>query len=121
MSNGITHEQYVASVRSRVATIAHGMLNAKVGFIEGSIELASLRHEAEVDENDPDFMAFVLIASETDSLPIATTRALWSKEALAKHQPEIDAAIIWAKNVGMAACQSLVGRFMPNPSFKRDA
>lgn len=101
MSKGITHEQYVASVRCRVAAIAHGMLNGEVDFLEGAIELASLRHEAEVDENDPDFMAFVVIASETDSLPIGTSTALWSKEALAKHQPEIDVAIIWAKKVGI--------------------
>lgn len=111
MSNGITHEQYVASVRGRVAAIAHSMIKGDVEFLEGAIELASLHHEAEVDENDPDFMAFVLIASETDSLPIGASRALWSKEALTKHQPKIDAATIWAQNVGMAACQSLVGRF----------
>lgn len=58
MINGITHEQYLASVISRVATIAHNMLNGEVNFLEGAVELASLRHEAEVDENDPDFNGF---------------------------------------------------------------
>jgi len=111
MSNGITHEQFVTSVRSRVAVIAHGMLNDEVNFLEGAIELASLRNEADVELNDPDFMAFVVIASETDGLPIGTSREVWSKEAFAKHQPEIDAAIVWAKNMGLAACQSLVRRF----------
>lgn len=111
MSTVITNESYVLSARKRAVAVAFGMINGEVEFLEGAIELASLRHEAAVEENDPDFMAFVVIASETDSLPIGAPRALWSKEALAKHQPEIDAAIMWAKKVGMAACQSLVGRF----------
>ncbi len=81
MSNGITHEQYVASVRSRVAAIAHGMLNGEVNFLEGAIELASLRNEADVELNDPDFMAFVVIASETDSLPIVN----WENYGLKRH------------------------------------
>lgn len=111
MSTVITNESYILSVRKRVGAVAFGMLSGEVGFIEGSIELASLRHEAAVEENDPDFMAFVVIASETDNLPTGASRALWSKEALAKHQPEIDAAIMWAKKVGLAACYSLAGRF----------
>lgn len=111
MSTVITNETYTLSVRKRVGAVAFGMLSGEVGFIEGAIELASLRHEAAVEENDSDFMTFVVIASETDSLPIATTRELWSKEALARHQPEIDAAIVWAKKIGLAACESLVRRF----------
>lgn len=111
MSTVITNEAYTLSVRKRVGALASGMLSGEVGFLEGSIELASLRHEVAVEENDPDFMAFVVIASETDSLPIGTPRGLWSDEALARHQPEIDAAIVWAKKIGMVACQSLVKRF----------
>ena len=111
MSTVITNESYTLSVRKRVGALASGMLNGDVGFLEGAIELASLRHEAAVEETDPDFNAFVAISSETDNLPIGASRALWSKEALAKHQPEIDAAIVWAKKVGMAACQSLARRF----------
>ena len=111
MSTVITNESYTLSVRKRVGAVAFGMLNGEVEFLEGAIELASLRHEAAVEENDQDFNAFVVIASETDNLPIGASRALWSKEALAKHQPEIDAAIVWAKKVGMAACQSFAMRF----------
>jgi hypothetical protein len=111
MSNDITHEQYVASVRSRIVTIANGMLNGELNFLEGAIELASLRNEAEVDLNDPDFMVFVVIDSETDHLPIGAPREHWSTDALVKHQAKIDAANTWAKKIGMSACQSLAGRF----------
>ena len=111
MSSVVTHEQYVSSVRKRIATVALGMLNGDLPFLEGAIELASLRHEAAVEESDPDFLPFVVIASETDNLPIGAMKKNWSQEALLKHQPEIDEAIIWAKKIGTAACQSLVGRF----------
>lgn len=66
MSTVITNETYTLSVRKRVGAVAFGMLSGEVGFIEGAIELASLRHEAAVEENDSDFMVFVVIASETD-------------------------------------------------------
>ena len=111
MSVVITHESYVASVRNRVAVVACGMLSGEIAFLEGAIELASLRHEVAVEENDEDFMVFVVIASETDNLPIGASRECWSKEALVKLQPEIDAATIWAKQIGLKACQSLVRRF----------
>ncbi|NOV29567.1 DUF2489 domain-containing protein [Methylomonas sp. ZR1] len=115
MSNGITHEQYVASVRHRVAAIADGMLSGEVNFLEGAIVLASLRHEAEVGESDPDFMTFIVIASETDYLPIGPSRELWSKEASLRHQPRIDASTAWAKQIGNASCQSLLERFNAYP------
>lgn len=111
MSEIITNEQHVAVVHKRVVAIALGMLSGEIPFLEGAVELAALRHEAAIEDNDPDFIAFVAIASETDSLPIGPSRSYWSKEALAKHQPEVDAATTWAKQLGTAACQSLVRRF----------
>jgi len=111
MSTVVTHEQYVSTVRNRIAAIALGMLNGDVPFLEGAIELASLRHEAAVEESDPDFLPFVAIASEIDNLPIGEMRKNWSHEALIKHQPEIDDAIIWAKKIGTAACKSIAERF----------
>jgi hypothetical protein len=107
----ITHEQYVVSIRNRVAIVALGMLGGEIPFLEGAIELASLRREAAVEEYDADFMVFVTIESETDHLPTDLTKAHWSKEALVKHQAELDAAIIWAKETGTNACKSLVRRF----------
>jgi hypothetical protein len=107
----ITHEAYVQSVRNRIYAVALGMLNGSIPFLEGAITLASLRHEAGVEENDEDFLAFVAIASETDDLPIGPSRKHWSAEALEKHQPLIEKATQWAKEVGATSCQSLLSRF----------
>jgi hypothetical protein len=111
MSVTNTHENYVASVRARVVSIAKSMLNDKVDFLEGSIELASLKHEAAVEPGNEDFMAFVAIASEVDNLPVGAVREHWSQEALVLHQSQIENATTWAKGFGIAACESLIDRF----------
>ena len=92
-------------------TLAQEMIDGKISFLEGALELSSLRHEAEVDERDEDLMAFVVIESETDSLPMGKSKKYWSAEALDKHQTEIDKATEWAKEFGIPACKSLIRRF----------
>jgi hypothetical protein len=111
MSTVVTNEQYVASVRKRIGELVQAMLIGDVCFLEGARLLSSLRHEAAVPENDPDFLVFVAVASETDNLPIGKTRIHWSPEALAKHQPAIDSATKWAREVSVNACSSLLERF----------
>ncbi|MDO9106973.1 MAG: DUF2489 domain-containing protein [Methylovulum sp.] len=107
----ITREQYVASARNRVVAVALAMLNDELDFLEGSIQLVSMRHDVAVEENDSDFMTFVAIASETDGLPIGSSREHWSKKALIRHQPQVEAATVWAKQFGIGALHSLVRRF----------
>lgn len=111
MSTVITNEQYVASIRKHIGELVQAMLIGEICFLEGARQLSSLRHEAAVSENDPDFLVFVAVASETDNLPIGKSRIHWSPEALAKHQPEIDSATRWAREVSVNACSSLLVRF----------
>ena len=110
MGKTVTNEPCVAAVRKRIAAIAGDMLSGQKPFLEGARELSSLRHEAAVDEDDEDFLVFVAIDSDTDSLPIGDQRKHWSHESLLKLQPEIDEAIAWAKAVGSDACASLLKR-----------
>ena len=79
--------------------------------MEGARRLAALRFEAAVREDDEDFMAFVAIDSETDEFPLGRVREEWSEEVLDRLQPEIDDAIVWARNFGDAACDALSRRF----------
>lgn len=111
MSEHITHEVYVASVRKQVVDIAESMLSGKRSFLEGARLLSSLRHEAAVYDDDADFMVFVAIDSETDSLPIGAVRQYWSSEALEKLDTEIIEAELSAKRLGGDACESLILRF----------
>lgn len=107
----MNHEEYVEKKRKRVYELAKGMLDGTVHYLEGAIELSSLRHEVEVAEDDQDFIAFTAVASEIDHLPIGVQRQYWSKEALERHEPEILESIKWAKDFSLNQCKSLMERF----------
>jgi hypothetical protein len=111
MPEFMTHEEYVESVRERVASIARSMLEGHLCFLDGARQLASLRDEAAVRDDDADFMVFVAIASETDDFPTGSARQYWSKNALDKLDPAYKAAQSWAKRVGSEACEALIRRF----------
>jgi hypothetical protein len=111
MFEHMSHEEYVTTVKARAAEIARSMIDGNLGFLEGARVLSSLRHEAEISDDDVDFMVFVVIDSETDDLPIGEVRHHWSIEALDKLDPEIKEAEGWARGVGFEACQSLIRRF----------
>ena len=111
MIERMTHEEYVLSVRRRAVEIATGILSGTVPILEGCHSLASLRWEVEVDDRDPDFVAFAMISSEIDALPIGEVRAHWAPEALMRLEPEIRSAIAWATPQALPACRSVVQRF----------
>lgn len=117
MTERMTHEEYVLSVRSNAVRIAAGMLAGAVPILEGCHSLAALRWQVEVGERDPDFDLFVMLSSEIDALPVGQVRALWSAEALAQLEPEIQSAIEWATRYAVPACESIVRRFGCNESI----
>jgi hypothetical protein len=107
----MSHEEYIELNRRKVGTIAKGMLDGSVNYLEGAIDLASLRFEVDIPEDDKDFIAFTGVSSEIDHLPIGNVRKNWSKAALESHEPEIERAVIWAKEVSLTECKSLSERF----------
>ena len=111
MSEYITNESYVASIRKRVVDTARSMLNGDLNFLEGARNLVDLRHEAAVRDDDADFMVFVAIDSETDDLPTGAARQQWPLDVLEKLDPEYKKAEAWAKEFGSQACESLIRRF----------
>lgn len=111
MSTTILDEQHVASVRAQIVQLVESMLAGNICFIEGAQQLTSLRHQAAIADNDPDFLVFVGVASNTDHLPIGAPRLRWSAEALARHQAEIDTASQWARKICGEACISILERF----------
>ena len=107
----MTHEEFVHKQKVRAGEVAQGMLDGDIQYLEGALELCSLRHKIEVAEEDEDFIVFVAISSETDHLPIGQVRKYWSKAALERHQAEIQKSIDWAKKISLTQCKSLVKRF----------
>jgi hypothetical protein len=105
-------ELIVASNRKKVAQIAQGMLDDRIGIIEGSRQMASLCGERiETDQFDPDFMIFIAVDSETQDLPIGEGRRHWAADALANKDLEIGRAESLYRDEALAACLHLVARF----------
>ncbi|HOP22746.1 MAG TPA: DUF2489 domain-containing protein [Gammaproteobacteria bacterium] len=107
----MSHEEYIEKKRKRAVEVASGMLDGSINYLEGAIELSSLRFEVGLSEDDKDFMPFTGVASEVDHLPIGAPRQYWSQEALDRHEPEIQQSIKWAKEVSLSECKSIVARF----------
>ena len=111
MPEHMTEAEFTRSIRLQVIDTARAMLKRQTSFLAGVRKLVALRHDAGVADNDPDFMVFVVIESDTDELPIGTVRDHWNTHALARLEPEIQAAETWARDQGAAACASLIARF----------
>ncbi|WP_321965226.1 DUF2489 domain-containing protein [Paraburkholderia sp. J7] len=111
MKKHTTHGEYVRSVRQQVVSTAQAMLDGRLSFLIGSRQLASLRHETDITDDDADFLIFVAIDSETDAFPLGSVREHWDQRALAKLEPKIKEAELWASTVGADACRSLIARF----------
>ncbi len=103
--------------REAAVECACAVLEGRLCIFEGCQKLADLA-SALVENwvDDPDFVLFGGIASETDGSPIGATRALWSAEGLAREDRSLipfEAAV--AEQV-RAACRNVVARFSEKPS-----
>lgn len=107
----MSHEEYIEAQRKRAVEVACGMLVGSIPYLEGAIELSSLRFEVGVQDNDADFIAFTAVASEIDHLPIGSARQYWAAEALNRLEPEIQQFTQWAKEFSLSKCKSIVERF----------
>jgi hypothetical protein len=101
----------VATARKRTLAIVREILSDQRDVLLGARELSALRFAVGVPEDDPDFLCFVGIESETDALPLGAARSTWSQEALAGKDLEIDRARQWAREVGQAALENVLRRF----------
>lgn len=107
----MSHEEYIQKQRRRAAEVAAGMISGSINYLEGAIELSSLRFEVGLPDDDRDFLAFTGVSSEIDHLPIGSARQYWSQVALDRHEPEIQQSTSWAKEISLSECKSIVARF----------
>jgi hypothetical protein len=88
------------------------MLAGELSFMEGAVEVASLRTQiGGLADRDEDFDAFVVISSETDHLPLQAQRHLWSERALASLAPDLERVQQWASGFAPQSCMNLITRF----------
>lgn len=90
---------------------ASAMLDGSMNYLAGAIEIEHLRHDIGAYENDPAFMPFIAILAEVDELGIGRDPSKWRKAVANATAPAIAEAIVWAKDLSLLECQSLVKRY----------
>ncbi|MEM5344267.1 DUF2489 domain-containing protein [Paraburkholderia azotifigens] len=108
--------------RRRLVELAHAMLDGKVSFLEGAVQVHTIKNRLiGIAERDADFGVFLVIMSETDHLPLEAQRHLWAPEALARLDPELKRTEEWARSFALQACRNLIARFDPGDAEADDA
>jgi hypothetical protein len=98
--------------RQELVSLATAMLNGTMSYFEGAAKVLQIKGlVGGATDRDKDFDAFVVIGSETDHLPLAQQRRLWSKEALKKLEPEFIKTEEWASEFAPRACKNIIARF----------
>jgi hypothetical protein len=90
------------------------VLDGRIGLIEGCVTLASYGSEVVPSpSDDADFGTFILVASETDHLPLGEVRQRWSADALAGADAKIEGITKHYRQHIVTACANLIARFGP--------
>jgi hypothetical protein len=112
MTDRVARTQEEIDSRRQVVALVTSILAGEMTFMDGAEQIWRLRDKVGgVSDEDPDFEIFMVISSETDHLPLARTRHLWSGSALERLAPELERTEEWARSIASNACNSLVERF----------
>jgi hypothetical protein len=116
----LNHEEYIQRQRAQVLAICKGMLAGDIGIILGSRMLTRLRFEVD-EEEDPDFLIFKAIDSETDHLPVDEERQNWAESTLLRKDVEIKKYEDFHRGEAFEGCHALITKFGPSWDLKRDS
>src|ERR1051325_3848465 len=97
--------------QAKIVEVAQAMLDGALGIIEGSRRLNDLRAAIGIYHLDEDFVGFVAIDSETETLPIGEARQRWNNEALVQKDREVEEAERLYRDDALKDCRKLIARF----------
>jgi hypothetical protein len=106
----MTHERHVALQRSRMVVLARQLLLREIDVIDAALAIHRLSAEVGLPEDDPDLLAFALVNSEVDALPVGAQRAYWAEEALRRKEPEMIRARAWTYETVRREAERLIQR-----------
>lgn len=86
------------------------LLEGRLGVIETARVMLPLAYWTKV-QNDPEFLLFRAIASETDDLPVGNVRAHWAADSLEREDVRIEAAEKLWREQALSAAEKLVKRY----------
>lgn len=101
----------VPSARRAAVGFARAALAGSLDPLIAVQQLSRLRFLVGLPEDDSDFLCFVAIDSDTDTLPIGSERQFWSADALQQLEPRIEEARRHAAEDGKDAFANVVRRF----------
>lgn len=104
------------AVRREIGEIARAMLGGEITFIEGAHRIALMCNYSDLPAVDADVVAFLHIHSAYPTLPPKDGREHWPPEMLQEKYPEIPRAEAKASQVLTRHCQSLIERFLREPT-----
>ena len=98
--------------KATLVAVARKIISEEIDFLDGCHEIAHLLIGFPY-ENDQDLCIFVLVNSETDHLPLGSTRKHWDPTALEKRDKEIQNYIDRYKKDVVIASRNIILRFTP--------
>ena|ERR1700730_3704075 len=100
---GITNEALWHKHCRKIRARALDLLEGRLGVIETARAMLPLAFWTKV-ENEPEFLLFRAIESDTDDLPVGDVRAYWAHDALKREDVRIQAAEkLWSERAFSAA------------------
>ena len=98
------------TVQDQIVDVCEAILHGDTGILFGTRQLCRLHYEL-FRQIDEDFVLFIGINSETDSLPIGDERQYWNEEVLIEKDKEITEYETRVKQDVFDACRKLIKRF----------
>jgi len=95
----------------RAGQVARAMLDGSMHYLIGALELEQLRHEIGAYENDPDFMPFVAVKMDVESIDNIDQLLLDLDHLSSEEGDIIEASVNWAKSISLTQCQALADRY----------
>jgi hypothetical protein len=97
---------------SEAVRTAQAAVDGSMPLIDACVKLAALAHDLVPSwGEDPDFVVFGLVASDTDHLPLGEVRQRWSAQALTSADAELERIANFYRDDILAACSNVIARF----------
>ena len=107
---GVRNEELWRKHCRKIHARALDLLEGRLGVIETARVMLPLAYWTKV-QNEPEFLLFRAIASETDDLPVGNVRVYWAEDALEREDVRIEAAEKLWREQAVSAAKTLVERY----------
>lgn len=93
--------------QSSLVITLEALLGSRMSVVEASRRVSAIRFDLQQD-NNPLFLPFVVIASETDRFPLGPVRELWASDALARCDQEREVAEEYYSSIATKSAAALL-------------